>query len=299
MVNITRILCPVDLSEFSRDALRHALALAESHEARITVCHVYSAPQPPFPVLGMPDNAPIELPRPGEIAEHVRRFCASSLHGGGESIVIGVREGHAAKEIVLLAEELPADLLVLGTHGRSGFERLFLGSVTEKVIRTTHAPVMTIPPPVTQPGPAQYKTILCPLDFSDASTRALDYALSLAQQADARLILLHVIENMLGDAGLSEMGHLSVAEYDSYLEGDAASRLKSAIPEAARLRYAPREMVRRGRAYRAILEVVKDEDVELIVLGVHGKGALARVVLGSTTHHVIREAGCPVLTIRV
>ena len=57
MVNITRILCPVDLSEFSRDALRHALALAESHEARITVCHVYSAPQPPFPVLGMPDNA--------------------------------------------------------------------------------------------------------------------------------------------------------------------------------------------------------------------------------------------------
>ena len=78
MVNITRILCPVDLSEFSRDALRHALALAESHEARITVCHVYSAPQPPFPVLGMPDNAPIELPRPDEIAEHVRRFCASS-----------------------------------------------------------------------------------------------------------------------------------------------------------------------------------------------------------------------------
>ena len=85
-----------------------------------------------------------------------------------------MREGDATKEIVLLADQLPADLLVLGTHGRSGFERLFLGSVTEKVLRTTRTPVMTIPPPVTQPGPALYKTILCPLDFSeriDASAR--------------------------------------------------------------------------------------------------------------------------------
>ena len=63
---------------------------------------------------------------------------------------------------------------------------------------------MTIPPPVTQPGPAQYKTILCPMDFSDASTRALDYALSLSQEADARLILLHVIESLLGEEGASE-----------------------------------------------------------------------------------------------
>ncbi|MGH7556160.1 MAG: universal stress protein, partial [Longimicrobiales bacterium] len=210
MVNINRILCPVDLSEFSRDALRHALALAEWYEAHVTVCHVYSAPQPLLPVTGLPGNAPLLPPvQPDEIAEHVRRFCASSLQDREESAEIVVREGNAAKEIVLLAEQLPADLLVLGTHGRSGFERLFLGSVTERVLRTTHAPVMTIPPPVTQPGPALYKTILCPLDFSDASTRALDYALSLAQEADARLILLHVIENLLGEAGAAEMGHLS------------------------------------------------------------------------------------------
>ena len=171
------------------------------YEAQVTVCHVYSAPQPLLPVTGMPGNVPLPPPvQPDEIAEDVRRFCAPSLGDSGQSVEIVVREGNAAKEIVLLAEQLPADLLVLGTHGRSGFERLFLGSVTEKVLRTTHAPVMTIPPPVTQPGPALYKTILCPLDFSDASTRALDYALSLAQEADARLILLHVIESLLGEA---------------------------------------------------------------------------------------------------
>ena len=299
MVNITRILCPVDLSEFSRDALRHALALAEWYEAHVTVCHVYSAPQPLLPVTGMPGNVPLLPPvQPDEIAEHVRRFCASLLQDRKESVEVVVREGNAAKEIVLLAERLPADLLVLGTHGRSGFERLFLGSVTEKVLRTTHAPVMTIPPPVTQPGPALYKTILCPLDFSDASTRALDYALSLAQEADARLILLHVIENLLGEAGAAEMGHLSVSEYDRYLEEDAMARLKSVVPEAASVWSAPEERVRRGRAYREILKVAKDEGVELIVMGVQGKGALTRLVFGSTTHHVIREAGCPVLTIR-
>src|SRR5688572_20758859 len=184
MVNITRILCPVDLSEFSRDALRHALALAEWYEAHVTVCHVYSAPQLLLADTGIAGYAHLLPPvQPEEIAEQVRRFCASSLENKEESVEIVVREGNAAQEIVLLAEQLPAGLLVLGTHGRSGFERLFLGSVTEKVLRTTQAPVMTIPPPVTQPGPALYKTILCPLDFSDASARALDYALSLAREA--------------------------------------------------------------------------------------------------------------------
>jgi nucleotide-binding universal stress UspA family protein len=299
MVSITRILCPVDLSEFSRHALRHALALAEWYEAQVTVCHVYSAPQPLLPVTGMPGNVPLPPPaQPDEIAEDVRRFCTSALQDSGESVKIVVREGNAAKEIALLAEQLPADLLVLGTHGRSGFERLFLGSVAEKVLRTTHAPVMTIPPPVTQPGPALYKTILCPLDFSDASRRALDFALSLAQEADARLILLHVIENLLGEAGASEMGHLSVSEYDRYLEQDAIARLNSVVPEAASVWSAPEEQVRKGRAYREILKVAKDEGVELIVMGVQGKGALTRLFFGSTTHHVIREAGCPILTIR-
>jgi nucleotide-binding universal stress UspA family protein len=299
VVSITRILCPVDLSEFSRDALRHALALAEWYEAQVTVCHIYSAPQPLLPVTGMPGD--VALPPPvklDEIAEHVRQFCASSFQDSGKPVEIVVTEGNAAKEIVSLAERLPADLVVLGTHGRSGFERLFLGSVTEKVLRTTRAPIMTIPPPVTQPGPALYKTILCPLDFSDASTRALEYAVSLAQEADARLILLHVIENLLGEQGASEMGHLSVSEYDRYLEVDAMARLKSVVPEAARVWSAPEERVVRGRAYREILKVASDEGVELIVMGVQGKGALTRLVFGSTTHHVIREAGCPVLTLR-
>ena len=299
MVNINRILCPVDLSDFSRDALRHALALAEWYEAQVTVCHVYGAPQPLLPVMGMPGNVPLPPPvQPDDIIEGVRQFFAPSLSDSGKPVEIVAREGNVAKEIVLLAGHLPADLLVMGTHGRSGFERLFLGSVTEKVLRTAHAPVLTIPPPVTQPGGALYKTILCPLDFSDASIRALEYALSLAQEADARLILLHVIESLLAEGGASEMHRVSVAEFYRNLEGDATAQLKSVVPEQARVWCKPEERVTRGRAYREILKIAKVEGAELIVMGVQGKGALTRLVFGSTTHHVIQEAGCPVLTIR-
>ena len=122
--------------------------------------------------------------------------------------------------------------------------------------------------------------------------------MSLAQEADARLILLHVIESLLGEAGASEMGHLSVAEFDRYLEEDAVAQLKSVVPEQARVWSAPEERVVRGRAYREIVKIAKDEGAELIVMGVQGRGALDRLIFGSTTHHVIREADCPVLTVR-
>ena len=195
------------------------------------------------------------------------------------------------------AERLPFDLLILGTHGRSGFERLFLGSVTEKVLRSTRVPVLTIPPPVREPGSPLYKTILCPLEFSAASIRALEYALSLAQEANARLILLHAVEGVLGDAGSQTLGHLSVPEYYHQLEQDAVTRLRAVVPDEARLWARPEERVVKGRAYQEILKVVEEERVDLVVMGVQGKGAVNRLVLGSTTHRVIREASCPVLTL--
>ena len=104
---------------------------------KVTVCHVYSAPQPLLPVTGMPGNVPSRrLFNPTRSLNTCAGFAPLHFGDRGESVEIVVREGNAAKEIVLLAEQLPADLLVLGTHGRSGFERLFLGSVTEKVLRT-------------------------------------------------------------------------------------------------------------------------------------------------------------------
>ncbi len=297
MVSINRILCPIDFSDFSLDALRHGVALAKWYSAHLTLFHVYQVSQP-LPAEGFPGSVPILVDvDPNKLTEEVRRFCAPLLGPFSQSVEIVVRAGDAAKEIRNEAQRVPFDLLILGTHGRSGFERLFLGSVTEKVLRSTRVPVLTIPPPVREPRSPLYKTILCALEFSPASIRALEYALSLAKEADARLILLHAIEDLLGDAGAQTLGHLSVSEYYHQLEQDAVTRLRAVVPDEARVWSHPEERVVKGRAHQEILNAVADEHVDLVVMGVQGKGIVNRLVFGSTTHRVIREAGCPVLTL--
>ena len=298
MLSINRILCAVDFSEFSLDGLRHGVVLARWYGAELTLFHA-SEPAPSLlPIKGLPGNIPLAAPiKVDEIVEELRRFCAPVLGSSAQKIEIVVREGRPAKEITHEAERGPADLLILGTHGRTGFERLFLGSVTEKVLRSTRVPVLTIPPPVRVPGPPAYKTILCPLDFSKASIRAREYAFSLAKEADARVILLHVIEDTLGDTEAQRLGHLSLAEYYRHLEQDAVTQLSAQVPEEVRVWARPVERVVRGRAHHEILKIVADERVELVVMGVQGRTAVDRLVFGSTTHRVIREAGCPVLTL--
>jgi nucleotide-binding universal stress UspA family protein len=295
MVTIKRILCPVDFSELSKHAVGHARAIAAWYEAHVTILHVVSPPiAPPGVALVVPPPAP---PQPQDLSEEVRRFFAmNGVPHDREDVV--VTEGSAAKEIVRTAAELPVDLLVMGTHGRGGFERLFLGSVTEKVLRSTDVPVLTVPPPVEQVGTVAYKTILCPVEFSDPSIRGLEYALALAQENDARLMVLHVIEDGALALALPEGSPLTVSEYRRQLEADARAQLEAVVPADARVWCTPDERVSSGKAYRVILQLAEAEHAEILVMGVHGKGALNRRFFGSTTHHVIREARCPVLTLR-
>ena len=294
MVRIDRILCAVDFSDFSRDALRHGVVFAKWYSAQLTVLHVY---QPLGAVRGLPGEALLPPIAPDEMAAELRRFCAPHLASLEPSAEFSVREGNPAQEIRQEAERLSADLLILGTHGKSGFQRLFLGSVTEKVLRSTRVPVLIIPPPVKQPDAPAYKTILCPLDFSEASTRALEYALSMAKEANARVILLHVVEDLLAHADMETLGHLSLTDYYRHVEQDAVTRLERMIPRDAGARPTPEPRVVRGRAYRQIVELVAAEHVDLVVMGVRGRGTFDRLFFGSTTDHVIKEVGCPVLTL--
>ena len=259
---------------------------------------LYGAPQPLVPAPEMPGYVPrAPAVQAQDVVEEVRRFCTPIISSGVPEIV--VMQGNPAKEIVLLAERMSADLLVMGTHGRGGFERLFLGSVTEKVLRTTLCPVLTIPPPIQTPSddPVVYTTILCPVDFSDTSSRALQYASSLAKETDARLILLHVVEGVTEPPDLDMHAQFNVPEYHRYLKEDAMTRLKTAIPDEARLGRSE-ERVTSGKPFREILRVAAETNADLIVMGVHGRGAVERWVFGSTTHHVLREARRAVLTLR-
>jgi nucleotide-binding universal stress UspA family protein len=300
LVDIQRILCPIDFSEESRHALEHAVAFAKWYRAPITVLHVLSTPPPLVPPTGVSAGAPFPLAEPVEqIAEELRRFC-QPLMPSGQQLEVVVQEGGAAREIVAHAESITADLVIMGTHGRGGFERLVLGSVTEKVLRLARCPVLTVPPRAPHAGvaPAAYGTILCPLDFSDTSARALEYALSLAQETDARLILAHVVEGVIEPARFGEVAHFSVPEYHRFLEQEAIMRLKAAVPDEARTWCKPEERVVSGNAAREIVRMAEDTGAQLIIMGVHGRGAVNRLLFGSTTHHIIREVSCPVLTLR-
>src|SRR5438876_3691527 len=155
VVNISRILCPVDLSIVSRHALDHAFALAKWYEAHLTV--LYVCPAPLVPPTDLAGDVTVLPPLPPEVVEDdVRRFCGPLPDLQGRFSVV-VKSGTPAYEILQAADA--ADLLVMGTHGRSGFERLFLGSITEKVLRSTHRPVLTAPPPVERPTSVLYKRI--------------------------------------------------------------------------------------------------------------------------------------------
>ena len=189
MIAIQRILCPVDFSDYSRRALDHAMTIARWYSARVTLLHVIpqmpAAAYTPGPLVFEPAVSPhVDH---ATVLDALRRL-ADEESAAGIDVELLVREGNPAAEILSQADALPADLLVLGSHGRSGFERLMLGSVTEKVLRKAKSPVLIVPqglPDAVPAAPVVFKRILCPVDFSDCSTRALDFAMSLAQEAEA------------------------------------------------------------------------------------------------------------------
>jgi nucleotide-binding universal stress UspA family protein len=193
-----------------------------------------------------------------------------------------------------------ADLLVIGTHGRSGFERLLLGSVAQKVIHKAGCPTLVVPPraPDVQAGsPIQFHRMLCAVDFSEPSLDALALAIDMAQEADAQLTLLHVVEfpPLLSEGATRPVPDLSGARDAAVTE--AGRRLEGLIPEEARTYCSVETAVAEGRPYRELLRHAAERRTDLIVMGVHGRGALDLLVFGSTTHHVIRASACPVLIV--
>ena len=156
-------------------------------------------------------------------------------------IVLEIAEGSTATEILAKAEAMPADLLVMGTHGRSGFERLVLGSVTERVLRKAACPMLTVPEGVAAAvpvPPVPFTRIVCAVDFSDCSLHALNYAMSLAQEADARLTVVHVIElppEVPREAHETvPAGPRDLQGYIALVEEDSRARLKDAVPDSVR-----------------------------------------------------------------
>jgi nucleotide-binding universal stress UspA family protein len=205
-------------------------------------------------------------------------------------------EGEPAREILAGAES--ADVIVMGTHGRSGFERLVLGSVTETVLRRAPCSVLTIPLSAVAVGavPVVFRRIVAAVDFSDVSMAALRQAVCLAAETDAHLTVMHVIEvpeNLaLWIDRVDGIGHVRAW-------ADAAEcHMRDAIAPEIREYAHVDQRVETGKAYREILRVADEQRADLIVIGAHGHGVVERLFVGSTAQHVVRRAVCPVLVVR-
>lgn len=289
-MRIERILCPVDFSETSNHAIHHALALASWYCARITALHAYHP-------AGRNDEV-----------ERLRVDVAAEFRGQGSDDVpvdILVQAGDPIRPILDCAASLPADLIVMGTHGLRGFEHLVLGSVTENVLRRARCPVFTVPPRAHATSVLPFKQLLCAVDFSPSSARALAFAFSVAGETSAGLTLLHVLEWPWHEPPAPAFDELPTEQATQLLnfrrtrEAEALNRLGALIPHVVRDRSMPVPRCAHGKPYVEILRVAGEEHADLIVVGPHGgRHPIGLSLLGSTANQVVRQATCPVLTMR-
>jgi nucleotide-binding universal stress UspA family protein len=205
-------------------------------------------------------------------------------------------EGDPVATILEHAERTEVDTIVMGTRGRSGLERLVLGSTAEKVLGRATRPVLTLREESS--GPAVPRRLLCPVDFSESSREALRQAIALATRARAAAQVINVVRPEPVPPALA-VGGGGADEVDRALEG-----LQELLDEVLNGKDSdgPRPVFEtsaiRGTPSEAIVAAAKNGSADLIVMGLQGHGAIDRMLFGPTTHHVIREAPCPVLSVR-
>lgn len=270
------VLCPVDFSDTSALGLRLGAALAKCSGARLTAVYADQFLPPPYFTQNRLEEIRKHLLEAQKDAEaRLREFVRETA--GDIQVEVRVVEALPVEGILQVAEETGADLIAMGTHGRSGFNRLMLGSVAEKILRASPVPVLTVHPGAAMvehfPG---IRKVLCPVNDTEASRRALELAARLAHCFQAELGVLHVIEG--GSEG-------------------AIEDLCRWVPEEIRSHCTVREETAEGEAAKEIIERAASSGCDLLVMGARRRRFFDSTVIGTTSVRVVRHAPCPVLTV--
>jgi nucleotide-binding universal stress UspA family protein len=287
-ISLRNILYATDFSPAAEVALPYVLGLARQYGATVHAIHArYPAT---FPIVG-----PEAMPQIMEAAEAQSKFEAKQLHEMLSCVShdVTIREGELWPTINEMVQQQKIDLIVVGTHGRTGMARVLLGSAAEEIFRKASCAVLTVGPHVSKDTERrlEMKEILYATDFSPESLGALPYAVSLAQENQARLTLLNVIE----EAKTGELVHP-----EHFMEF-TTRQLRSLVPPGADHWCEPQFKVERGRAAEKIMETAIALGADLIVLGVRGFGGhigAATHIARRTAHEIVTRAECPVLTVR-
>jgi nucleotide-binding universal stress UspA family protein len=222
---------------------------------------------------------------------------------GGIPREVVLEQGPIRDALSSLIQRGDIDLLILGTHGRGGLKKVFLGSVAEELFRLAPCPVLTVGPavPAAAAGPKEIRRILFATDFGPASLNALHYAISFANESKARLTLLHVVMPVpVLDVGPYWYAGTNPVEQQKTEKARYLGRLKDLIPPTANLPFDPEFLVDFDFTPDAIVKIADDAKADLIVMGVN-QTASARAsahLPWATAHEVVCHAKCPVLTVR-
>ncbi|MEJ2635731.1 MAG: universal stress protein [Calditrichia bacterium] len=292
---IKKILVPLDFSEFSEKALEYAIELAEKFEAALTLFHA---------VLLFQDDIGEEQrlqeyenwikKRENRLINQMENSRQKAARRGIDVQTIMIRGISSADVILDHVNDNPFDLIVMGTHGRSGLKHILQGSVAEKVVRMSPVPVLTIHRSVTQ---FQVNKILVPLDFSFNCKDATDYALSLAKKFKSTLEFIHIIEQDIHPSFYAS-GVDSIFQIDTGLKERVIENMKGFLADQLPPELTANFVVKEGKAHKEIVEHAKENGIDMIVIATHGLTGLDYILLGSTTEKVVRWANCPVFTVR-
>jgi len=289
---IRSIVVPTDFSAFSQAAARRAARLASLDDASLHLVHSVR-----FPWIASPG----ELSVPAAAWEGVRRAAEEqlehekkSLEEQGQSVTAEISDSTDAVAAIAKAVEVhAADLIVMGTHGAGGLRHAFLGSVTERTLRTVHTPVLAVKDDPARATESIQRIVLA-ADFSEESEQAIELAGELAPKLGARVDVVHAVD-VIPDY-LRESAAFAL-ELESRLENEAVERLSAIRQRLERRGVVVGTYCQRGRPSVVISELAKQNGAQLVVMGTRGQSGLKHLLLGSVAERTLRAAECSVLAV--
>lgn len=281
MLPVHTILFPTDFSDSAQQVFPLACSLARDCGARIVVLHVAAPLRSQDPLSALQDRDEYHKERWQTL--HQMRAPDANVH-----VEHQLETGDAAPEILRVAQQNKAGLIVIGTHGGTGIGRLLVGSVTEQVLRAASCPVLAVKK---NQVASNIQTILLPTDLSESSESALGVAFSLARDYHARLIVLHVASS--GNAVPYSQFEMMLKESSSYRH-ELEEQLRQCQKPACNAEF----RVAEGDAADQINRIAQETRCDLIVMGTHGRTGLQRLLMGSVAENTLRNASCPVLLVK-
>lgn len=273
-----QILCLVDLSPASMPVLSWTRLMAEVFESRVDILYADWSEPPRYFTESQLSALDAEERRQQQGFEHELQDLAAKILGSHISFTISVVEGHAVDVILGRLRKNPPDLIVMGSHGRSGVARLLLGSVAENVVHEAHCPVLVVRGPEIPAEQHQLKRVLCPVNLTETARDCAEVASAVASALEAELSVLQAIEPEVP-------------------EGGARKQLCRWVPETVRAHCRVSEVVFKGDAAEQIILFARREKVDLIVLGAEHRSLLEFSILGRTTERVLRHGPSSILVV--